>query len=790
MKNIIKYSIICLIAMMAIPSVVLAHTISFETFGGTHIDDVEIEDGEWFSAFDYSAQKNGWYFNGWCFDQYADPYDYDKCDVNGNVYSSFTVYANFTNNVYLYAYNATTNQVDSYAGAVYEYDPLAPEGKDMSVLKNGILTIHKINKSKIKLSAMAEGGYKFVGWKVGYNPNYNPEDYNTPETVPYEQTELISTNDILKDWEDGRGHVTIYAVFEEDPSQNAELITEATARVTAPEYEAEPDTNILYDDTKYRVEFIKWTGTYNDCDYSVYPEVCTKRFAGDLVAKLYLRFHPKPGYYIDETTKFYVNGELGDVVENGDPIRSFDFRIELEDYGPIYKVLVDFNGGYHKGEDLGKVYEYDEVEYIVNEENFTENFFGHNYDSVLRPGTHSWIEYDFDGLEADGVRYNIGDTLVINKDMTVKYLWKKRVYNLTMNYNGGNKGGKPTDTIQTEDVFFTPTKEFFMNGVTAPSGKELDYIEVDGDKLPWNQEVEFVVQEITFKYIWKDKGTLGTSETPTVPVAPNLNDFKVSGGNTTSITLSWNRATTANRYYVYQSTDNKKWTRIATVSALTYTKNKLTTNKKYYYKIEAYTTGTDGKDKLVVKSKVLTTKTAPKAATLKIKSNTYNSVTFTVGKATGAKKFIIESSTDNKKFTTAKTATKAGKVTVSGLNTGTKYYFRLKVCNEYNICSAYSKTVNKKLELKKPTIKVSSKAKTKMTVKVPAVAGATGYEILRSLKKGSGYTTVADVKSTKSYTDTGLTSKKKYYYKVRAYRIVNGKKVYSAYSKVANAKVK
>ena len=46
-------------------------------------------------------------------------------------------------------------------------------------------------------------------------------------------------------------------------------------------------------------------------------------------------------------------------------------------------------------------------------------------------------------------------------------------------------------------------------------------------------------------------------------------------------------------------------------------------------------------------------------------------------------KFIIESSTDNKTFTAAKTVTKAGKVTVGGLNTGTKYYFRLKVCNEY-----------------------------------------------------------------------------------------------------------
>ena len=54
------------------------------------------------------------------------------------------------------------------------------------------------------------------------------------------------------------------------------------------------------------------------------------------------------------------------------------------------------------------------------------------------------------------------------------------------------------------------------------------------------------------------------------------------------------------------------------------------------------------------------------------------------------------------------------------------------------------------------------------------------YKAVSTIKKGS----------TVSYTNKKLTSKKTYYYKVRAYRVVNGKKVYSGYSKVKGVKIK
>ena len=72
------------------------------------------------------------------------------------------------------------------------------------------------------------------------------------------------------------------------------------------------------------------------------------------------------------------------------------------------------------------------------------------------------------------------------------------------------------------------------------------------------------------------------------------------------------------------------------------------------------------------------------------------------------------------------------------------------------------------------------------------VSGVTGYEVYRSTKKSSGYKRVTTIKkaSTTSYTNKKLSSKKKYYFKVRAYKTVNGKKLYSAYSSPKQVKVK
>ena len=94
---------------------------------------------------------------------------------------------------------------------------------------------------------------------------------------------------------------------------------------------------------------------------------------------------------------------------------------------------------------------------------------------------------------------------------------------------------------------------------------------------------------------------------------------------------------------------------------------------------------------------------------------------------------------------------------------------------------------------KKTSIKKLSKGKKKFTVNWAKVSGVKGYQIQYSsdkkFKKNNKSVTVTKQKTTKA-TVKKLESKKKYYVRVRTYKTVNGKKIYSSWSKVKSVKTK
>lgn len=99
----------------------------------------------------------------------------------------------------------------------------------------------------------------------------------------------------------------------------------------------------------------------------------------------------------------------------------------------------------------------------------------------------------------------------------------------------------------------------------------------------------------------------------------------------------------------------------------------------------------------------------------------------------------------------------------------------------------------KTVKPKKTSIKKLSRGKKKFTVTWAKVSGVKGYQIQYSsdkkFKKNNKSVTVTKQKTTKA-TVKKLKSKKKYYVRVRTYKTVNGKKIYSSWSKVKSVKTK
>ncbi len=187
---------------------------------------------------------------------------------------------------------------------------------------------------------------------------------------------------------------------------------------------------------------------------------------------------------------------------------------------------------------------------------------------------------------------------------------------------------------------------------------------------------------------------------------------------------------------------------------------------------------------------VVTTPAAP--ASVKAVKHSYNSVKLTWSRVAGADGYRIyryDSKTKNWKL-----VKKVGASTVSmtdrGLVTNKKY--RYKVRSFKNVegrerISAYSKETAAAPKLNKGKIrKLSKRGKGAVKIRWTRVSGSRGYQIYRAQKKSGKYKRVKTIRrgAQTSCINKKLKRGKTYYYKVRAYRIINGKKAYGSFSAV------
>ena len=88
------------------------------------------------------------------------------------------------------------------------------------------------------------------------------------------------------------------------------------------------------------------------------------------------------------------------------------------------------------------------------------------------------------------------------------------------------------------------------------------------------------------------------------------------------------------------------------------------------------------------------------------------------------------------------------------------------------------------------SVKIDSKTSAKITWN--KWSGISGYEVYRSTSKSGTYEKIATLTSSSkvSYSDTGLSVGYTYYYKVRAYRTINSKKIYSEFTSISSVTFK
>lgn len=179
---------------------------------------------------------------------------------------------------------------------------------------------------------------------------------------------------------------------------------------------------------------------------------------------------------------------------------------------------------------------------------------------------------------------------------------------------------------------------------------------------------------------------------------------------------------------------------------------------------------------------------APKTVkiNLSVASGGYDDVVFSWSKVTGASGYRVyyKKSTD-KSFTLMGNTTKTS-ATKKNLADGAKYIFRVypyyKASDgkiyylEYKNASVYT--------LKKVSTPKATRKGSKVRVSWTNINGETGYQISRATTK-KGTKIVATYKTTSGkYRDVSATKNKRFYYKVRAYKMVDGKPVYGPWSAV------
>lgn len=267
----------------------------------------------------------------------------------------------------------------------------------------------------------------------------------------------------------------------------------------------------------------------------------------------------------------------------------------------------------------------------------------------------------------------------------------------------------------------------------------------------------------------------------TIKASPSYNQTK----------LSWKKIEGADGYEIYRKVSGGSYQKIATIkkgATVSYTDKKVTLGKSYTYKLRAYRS-ISGKKYYCDWSKTCTQKAQVATPTLTVKSASYQSLALSWKKVSGASGYVIyrrEASKGNFKKIATISSGNTLKYTDQKKTFQKKYEYKIMAFRKVKGKVYYggaSKVVTAAPTLGKVTLdSATTPYLKKHLLSWKKVSGASGYEIYRKDQGKSQLVKQITKGSTLKWTDDQVQDGKEYTYQIRAYRMVNGKRVYGAFS--------
>lgn len=266
-------------------------------------------------------------------------------------------------------------------------------------------------------------------------------------------------------------------------------------------------------------------------------------------------------------------------------------------------------------------------------------------------------------------------------------------------------------------------------------------------------------------------------------------DLEIKSYDYNSIKISWDEVDDAENYQVYRATSKTgKYTKVATIPGKkTYVIiDSLTYLKTYYFKVRAYVTIDD---EVIYSSfsQIVSEKPNLEKTTVVVKSKTYNAITIQWDKVDGAQKYQVYRNAGNGYVKHAVLDGDQTSFTSTKLTLDKEYSFKVRAARKVNTTykySSFSDAIKDKTKLEKTTLSLKASSNNKVKLSWDKIDGATYYQVYRSNEKEDGYTRIKTVSKSNQSFEAKKPTEGKYYYKVRGYRSVSGKKVYSSFSNI------